>query len=97
MTLEMLGMNVLVKMEDAGEKVSKGGIITPGTTRQSSIQKAEVVAVGPGEIQNGNFVPVKDIKAGDTVVIDRDFTKAIDNDGEEQYIVSYRDVLGKSE
>src|SRR5690554_136598 len=95
MALKMLGMNVLVEVEDEGEKVSPGGIITPGTAKKNSIQKARVVSVGPGEFQSGTFVEIKDIKAGDTVVIDRDFTKEIDSSADKkQLILSYRDVLG---
>ncbi len=93
--LEMLGMNVLVKVDEEVEKVSRGGIITPGTVRKNSVQKAKVLAVGPGEFQNGVFVELSGIKAGDTVLIDKDFTKSVDVEGDEQHILGYRDVLGK--
>jgi len=91
----MLGMNVLVKIIDTGEKVSAGGIITPSTVQVSSIQKAKVVSIGPGEVQYGIFVKIEDVKADDVVLIDKSFAKAIDHNNEEHHIVSYRDVLGK--
>ena len=51
MNIKPLGDRVVIKMLEAEEK-SKGGIFLPGQTKEEP-QIAEVVAVGPGDVQDG--------------------------------------------
>lgn len=95
MALEMLGMNVLVK-EEKTEKKTESGLFIPETVDNSGpLTRATVVNVGPGELQYGEMVKIEDVKAGDTVLIDRAFTKPVQVDGQECLILLYRDILGK--
>jgi len=58
---------VVAKRIEPTEEV-RGGIIIPDTAKEKP-QEAEVVAVGPGKLdENGNRVPV-DVKKGDRVLI----------------------------
>jgi chaperonin GroES len=58
---------VVAKRIEQTEEV-RGGIIIPDTAKEKP-QEAEVVAVGPGKLdENGNRIPV-DVKKGDRVLI----------------------------
>ena len=50
------------------EEQMRGGIIIPDTAKEKP-QEAEVVAVGPGKIQDDGSRAPMDVKAGDTVLI----------------------------
>jgi chaperonin GroES len=54
-------------MDDAEEQV-RGGIIIPDTAKEKP-QEAEVVAVGPGKIQDDGSRAAMDVAVGDTVLI----------------------------
>jgi chaperonin GroES len=58
---------VVVRRIDAEEQV-RGGIIIPDTAKEKP-QEAEVVAVGPGKIQEDGSRAAMDVKVGDTVLI----------------------------
>ncbi|QQR73884.1 MAG: co-chaperone GroES [Holophagales bacterium] len=58
---------VVVKRIEAQEQV-RGGIIIPDTAKEKP-QEAEVIAVGPGKVNdNGQRAPM-DVKAGDRILI----------------------------
>lgn len=93
MALKMLGMNVLVKVTK--EEKTLAGIIVPGTVgRHGPLDSAKVLGVGPGEYHFGNFVELKDVLVGDTVIIDLSFAKPFKYNGEECLIIPYAHVLG---
>ena len=48
-----LSDRVLVKRLDEAEEQSVGGIIIPDTAKEKP-QEAEVVAIGPGRLEDGN-------------------------------------------
>jgi chaperonin GroES len=58
---------VLAKRIEEGEQV-RGGIIIPDTAKEKP-QEAEVIAVGPGKIQDDGKRAPMDVKAGDKVLI----------------------------
>jgi len=62
--LELLGDRVVVKRDDS--ELSEGGLIIPESARK--IGDASVVAIGPGNYQNGVLVPTT-LKVGDRVII----------------------------
>ena len=68
MNIRPLHDRVVVKrVEDEGEQV-RGGIIIPDSAKEKP-QEAEVVAVGPGKVQdNGNRSPM-DVSIGDKILI----------------------------
>jgi len=58
---------VVVKRIEAEEQM-RGGIIIPDTAKEKP-QEAEVVAVGPGKIQDDGSRAPMDVEAGNTVLI----------------------------
>ena len=58
---------VLAKRIEEEEQV-RGGIIIPDTAKEKP-QEAEIVAVGPGKVQDDGSRAPMDVKAGDRVLI----------------------------
>lgn len=67
MEIRPLHDRVLVKRIEAQEQV-RGGIIIPDTAKEKP-QEAEVVAVGPGKLNDKGERSPLDVKAGDRILI----------------------------
>jgi chaperonin GroES len=59
---------VLIKRLDSAAEQVRGGIIIPDTAKEKP-QEAEVVAVGPGKIQDNGERQAMDVKAGDRILV----------------------------
>jgi chaperonin GroES len=90
MTLKPLLDRVVVKLVEM-EETTKTGIILPGTAKEKP-QVAEVVAVGPGGIVDGEKVEMT-VKVGDRVVTSKYAGTEIKCDGVEYNIVRIGDIL----
>ena len=90
MNIKQLGDRVVIKMLEAEEK-SKGGIFLPGQTKEEP-QIAEVVAVGPGEMQDGKNVPMQ-VKVGDKILFPKFMGVAVRVEGEDLLVVSEKDIF----
>ncbi len=90
MTLKPLADRVVVKQVEM-EETSKGGIILPGSAKEKP-QVAEVVAVGPGGMVDGNEV-VMLVKVGDRVITGKYAGTEVKCDGAEYSIVRQSDIL----
>ncbi len=88
--IKPLGDRVLVKMIEA-EQTTKSGIIL-NTGSQEKPQIAEVVAVGPGEIIDGEKVEMQ-VKVGDKVITGKYSGTEVKYEGVEYLIVRQSDVL----
>jgi chaperonin GroES len=86
-----LGDRLIVRRVEEEEK-TKGGIIIPDTAKEKP-QEGEVVAVGPGRLEDGKRIPL-DVKAGDRVLFGKYAGTEIKLDGEEHLILREDDVLG---
>jgi chaperonin GroES len=74
------------------DEVVKGGIIIPDTAKEKP-QEAEVIAVGPGKLDdNGKRMPI-DVKKGDRVLIGKYSGNDIKMDDEEFLIVREDEIL----
>ena len=83
---------VVVKRIDAEEKTS-GGIIIPETAQEKP-QEGEIVAVGPGGLDdNGKRVP-PEVKPGDFVLFGKWSGTEVKVDGEELLIMKESDIMG---
>ena len=90
MNLKPLADRVIIKMVEA-EETTKGGIIlTAGAKEKPEI--AEVLAVGPGGLVDGNEV-VMTVKVGDKVITGKYSGTQVKVDGEEVTIVRQSDIL----
>lgn len=90
MTLKPLSDRVVTKMVEA-EETTKSGIILAGTAKEKP-QIAEVIAVGPGEVQDGKTIPMT-VKVGDKVIMSKYSGTEIKIDGIEYVIVRQSDIL----
>ena len=76
----------------AAEQVTASGLVIPATAKEKP-QEAEVIAVGPGRIDdNGNRVPL-DVAVGDKVIFSKYGGTELKFGGEEFLVLSARDVL----
>ena len=90
MTIKPLADRVVVKQAEI-EETSKGGIILPGSAKEKP-QVAEVVAVGPGGMVDGNEVKML-VKVGDKVITSKYAGTEVKCDGFEYSIVRQADIL----
>ncbi|MBR2521456.1 MAG: co-chaperone GroES [Oscillospiraceae bacterium] len=90
MKLTPLADRVIIKMVEAEETTKSGIILTASAQEKPSI--AEVVAVGPGGIVDGNEV-VMNVKVGDKVITSKYSGTEVKIDGEELTIVRQGDIL----
>ncbi len=83
--------NRIVLKEFKAEEKTKGGIILT-SSQQKKPQEAEVVAVGPGRMEDGKLIPME-VKVGDKVVYSSYAGTKVDLDDEEFIIVTSDDIL----
>ena len=81
---------VLAKRIEEGEQV-RGGIIIPDTAKEKP-QEAEVIAVGPGKIQDDGKRAPMDVKAGDKVLIGK-YSGSEIKIGDEDYVILREDEI----
>jgi len=82
---------IVVKPLDA-EQTTASGLVIPDTAKEKP-QEGEVLAIGPGRIDdNGNRVPL-DVAVGDKVIYSKYGGTEVKYAGDEYLILSARDVL----
>ena len=90
-TIKPLEDRIVIRQVDSEEKTASG-LYIPDAAKEKP-QEGEVLAVGPGRVDdNGNRVPV-DVKVGDHVIFSRYGGTEVKYDGEALQILSARDVL----
>ena len=90
MNIRPLQDRVVAKRIEQTEEM-RGGIIIPDTAKEKP-QEAEVVAVGPGKLDDqGNRSPV-DVKAGDRVLIGK-YSGSEIKMNDEEYIILREDEI----
>ena len=90
MIIRPLADRVVIKPCEA-EETTKSGIILAGAAKEKP-QVAEVVAVGPGGVVDGNTVEMY-VKVGDKVITSQYSGNPVKVDGEELSIVRQSDIL----
>ena len=88
--LEPLDDRIVVKPGEE-EETTVSGIVIPDTAKEKP-QEGEVVAVGPGRVEEGSRVPM-DVKVGDRVLYSKYGGTEVKVQGEEYLVLSARDVL----
>ena len=89
--IKPLADRILVKRLDEEDEQKVGGIIIPDTAKEKP-QEAEVVAVGPGKMDDGSRV-TPELKKGDKVLIGKYSGTEVKIEGEEFLIMREEDVL----
>jgi chaperonin GroES len=82
---------VIVKRTDEAEQM-RGGLYIPDTAKEKP-QEGEVIAVGPGKVENGNRIELT-VKVGDKVLFGKYSGTEVKLDGEEYLIMREDDILG---
>ena len=82
---------VLAKRMEEEEQV-RGGIIIPDTAKEKP-QEAEIIAVGPGKIQDDGSRAPMDVKEGDKVLIGKYSGSEIKIDDEDYVILREDEIL----
>ena len=90
MTIKPLTDRVVVKMVEV-EETTKSGIILTGAAKEKP-QVAEIVAVGPGGVVDGNEVKMI-VNVGDTVLYASYAGSEVKVDGEKFVILKQSDIL----
>ncbi len=90
MNIKPLGDRVVIKMLES-EETTKGGIILAGTAKEKP-QMAEVLAIGPGAVEDGKLIPME-VKIGDKVLMSKYAGTEVKIDGNEYIILSQKDIL----
>ena len=89
MTIKPLADKVVVKKLQAEETTKSGIILSSGAQQKPQI--AEIIAVGPGGIVDGNEIKME-VKVGEKVII-RDYAGTnVKLDGEEYIVVRQDDI-----
>lgn len=90
-TLKPLEDKVIIKQAPAETKTTSGLVIPE--TAQEKPQQGEVLAVGPGRLDDkGSRLPI-DVKVGDKVLYSKYGATEINYKGEDYLILSSRDLL----
>lgn len=92
MKLQPLGDRVVVKPDADQDVRTASGLVIPDTAKEKP-QTGQVVAVGPGALDDdGGRLPM-DVKVGDTVLYSKFAGTEFKVDGTEHLVLSQRDLL----
>jgi len=92
MKIRPLNDRILVKRLEEEEKTA-GGIIIPDSAKEKPAE-GEVVAVGPGKMNDAGERAAMDVKVGDRVLFSKYGGTDVKYDGEDFLIMREDDILG---
>ena len=92
MSFRPLHDRVLVRRLEEEAKTS-GGIIIPDTAKEKPME-GEVVAVGPGRVDDNGKVHALDVKVGDRILFGQWSGPEVKIDGDELLIMKESDIMG---
>lgn len=94
MRIQPLSDRLVVKVMEVTEEKTKSGLYVPDTAKEKP-QEGEVLAVGPGAMNDqGERLPMT-VAVGDRVIFSKYAGTEIKLDGEEYLIMAERDILAK--
>jgi chaperonin GroES len=92
MKIRPLNDRILVKRLE-GEGKTAGGIIIPDSAKEKPAE-GEIVAVGPGKLNDGGERIAMDVAVGDRVLFSKYGGTEVKLDGEDYLIMREDDILG---
>jgi chaperonin GroES len=87
-----MGDRIVVKASNR-EAVTKSGIVLPDTAKEKP-QEGEVLAVGPGKVQDSGKRVALEIEVGQRILFAKYAGTEVKLDGEEYLIMRESDVMG---
>ena len=91
MNISPLADRILVKRVEA-EQVTKGGLIIPDTASEKPME-GEVIAVGPGRVNNQGQVIKMEIKKGQRILFSKYSGNEISVDGDQHLFLREDEIL----
>lgn len=92
-TFQPLGDRIVIKPIEQ-EEVSKGGLVLPDTARERP-QEGEVIAAGPGRLNDeGSRIPME-LAVGDKVLYAKYAGTELKEDDEDYLVLRESDILAK--
>jgi len=92
MKIRPLNDRVLVKRLEEEEKTA-GGIIIPDSAKEKPAE-GEIIAIGPGKLNDAGERVAVDLKVGDRVLFSKYGGTDVKLDGEDYLIMREDDILG---
>lgn len=93
MNIKPLHDNVIIKPKKA-EEITRAGIVLPETMDKGKSERGEVIAVGPGKLNEAGVRLPMSVKIGDKVIFKKYSTEEFMDEKKEEYlIVSDNDIL----
>ncbi|PKM77385.1 MAG: co-chaperone GroES [Firmicutes bacterium HGW-Firmicutes-15] len=92
--IKPLGDRVVVKVVEVAEEKTKSGLFVPDTAKEKP-QEAEIMAVGPGSLNDKGERVAIDVVVGDKIIFSKYGGMEIKLDGETFLILTERDILAK--
>jgi chaperonin GroES len=92
MKFRPLGDRVVVRRVKEENKTA-GGIIIPDTAQEKP-QEGEIIAVGPGALDDNGKRVVPEVKTGDRILFGKWSGTEVKIDGEELLIMKESDIMG---
>ena len=90
MNLKPLADRVIVRPLEAEEKTA-GGLYIPDSAKEKP-QQGEIVAVGPGKVEDGKQIPME-VKVGDKVLYGKYSGTEVSTGGEDFLIMRENDIF----
>ena len=94
MNIKPLGDRVIVKVTEIAEQKTKSGLFVPDSAKEKP-QEAEVIAVGPGPMNDKGERIAMDLAVGDKVIFSKYGGMEVKIQDEALLILSERDILAK--
>ncbi|MDP2982990.1 MAG: co-chaperone GroES [Candidatus Latescibacter sp.] len=92
MNIRPLADRVIIAPKEDLENKTSGGIIIPDTAKEKP-QEGEIVAVGPGRIDENGKVIAMNVKTGDKVLYSKYGGTELKYEGKNYLIMSETDIL----
>ena len=90
-SIKPLEDRIVVQVVEA-EQTTASGLVIPDTAKEKP-QEGEVLAIGPGRVDdNGNRIPL-DVAEGDVVIFSKYGGTEVKYDGQEYLLLNARDIL----
>lgn len=92
MKLLPLFNNVIVKPLQA-EEMTKSGIVLPDVAEKESPEKGEIIACGPGKINDKGELVKMSVRVGDKIIFKKYSPDEVKIDNEKYLVLSESDIL----
>ncbi len=94
MNIKPLADHVVIKPNEESEEKTKSGLYVPDTAKERP-QEGEVLAVGPGALNDKGEIIAMNVAVGDKVIFKKYAGNSIKYDGVEYLILPEKDILAK--